>query len=167
MKPGDESSLPPKGTTTVRKSIITGTLALLCLATAAVAYNRAEAADEKAAVTAVAQNYMDAYYTADPAKMERALHPDFHKRTLRTAKGDPNVREISEDNVQSMIEGVKSGSGLRVPENERVQKIEVLDKYRNAATVKVITGRWVDYMLITRQNGEWRVLDVVLQYTRQ
>lgn len=167
MKPGDESSLPPKGTTTVRKSIITGTLALLCLATAAVAYNRAEAADEKAAVTAVAQNYMDAYYTADPAKMERALHPDFHKRTLRTAKGDPNVREIAEDNVQSMIEGVKSGSGLRVPENERVQKIEVLDTYRNAATVKVITGRWVDYMLITRQNGEWRVMDVVLQYTRQ
>ena len=167
MKPGDESSLPPKGTTTVRKSIITGTLALLCLATAAVAYNRAEAADEKAAVTAVAQNYMDAYYTADPAKMERALHPDFHKRTLRTAKGDPNVREIAEDNVQSMIEGVKSGSGLRVPENERLQKIEVLDTYRNAATVKVITGRWVDYMLITRQNGEWRVMDVVLQYTRQ
>ncbi len=140
---------------------------MLCLATAAVAYNRAEAADEKAAVTAVAQNYMDAYYTADPAKMERVLHPDFHKRTLRTAKGDPNVREIAEDNVQSMIEGVKSGSGLRVPENERVQKIEVLDTYRNAATVKVITGRWVDYMLITRQNGEWRVMDVVLQYTRQ
>jgi putative lumazine-binding protein len=167
MKPGDESSLPPKGTTTVRKSIITGTLALLCLATAAVAYNRAEAGDEKASVTAVAQNYMDAYYTADPAKMERALHPDFHKRTLRTAKGDPNVREIAEDNVQSMIEGVKSGSGLRVPENERVQKIEVLDTYRNAATVKVTTGRWVDYMLITRQNGEWRVMDVVLQYTRQ
>jgi hypothetical protein len=43
----------------------------------------------------------------------------------------------------------------------------VLDVYRDAASVKVVTGRWIDYMHLSKLNGEWRVLDVVLQYTRK
>jgi hypothetical protein len=66
-----------------------------------------------------------------------------------------------------MIEGARSGEGKKFPINERVQKIEVLDVDQNAASVKVVTGRWTDYMLLSRYNGEWRVLDVVLQYTKQ
>lgn len=122
------------------------------------------ATDENRAITAVAQNYMDAYYTADPALMQRSLHPDFHKRTLRTINGQA---EITEDTVQSMMEGVALGSGKDIPRNERVRSIEVLDVYRDAASVKVVTGRWIDYMHLSKLNGEWRVLDVVLQYTQK
>ncbi len=107
---------------------------------------------------------MDAYYTADASRMEQALHPDFHKRTLKLENGE--VR-IVEDSASSLLEGVRSGSGKLVPAGERVQKIEVLDLYKNAANVKVVTGRWTDYMLLSKQNGEWRVLDVVLQYTKK
>lgn len=72
--------------------------------------------------------------------------------------------------MQSMIEGVRLGTGKAIPAAERVQKVEVLDVYKDdvykdAASVKVITGRWIDYMHLSRFNGEWRVLDVVLQYT--
>lgn len=103
-------------------------------------------------------------YTADAARMQRALHPDFHKRTLRTMNGQMEIRE---DSVQSMVEGVRLGTGKDIPTGDRVQKIEVLDVYRDAASVKVVTGRWIDYMHLTKLNGEWRVLDVVLQYTRK
>jgi hypothetical protein len=65
------------------------------------------------------------------------------------------------------VEGVRLGSGKEIPAAERVQKIEVLDVYRDVASVKVITGRWIDYMHLSKLNGEWRVLDVVLQYTRK
>ncbi|HSK42929.1 MAG TPA: nuclear transport factor 2 family protein, partial [Candidatus Binatia bacterium] len=143
------------------------TLALfivLALSLAALAWGGAGTSNEKAAVAAVAQNYMDAYYTADAARMQKALHPDFHKRTLQTVNGHT---EISQDTVQSMVEGVRLGSGKDVPAAERVQKIEVLDIYRDAASVKVVTGRWIDYMHLSKLNGEWRVLDVVLQYTRK
>jgi hypothetical protein len=137
---------------------------LLVLSVAALAWGSASAANEKAAVAAVAQNYMDAYYTADAARMQKALHPDFHKRTLQTVNGHT---EISEDTVQSMVEGVRLGSGKEIPISERVKKIEVLDVYRDAASVKIVTGRWIDYMHLSRLNGEWRILDVVLQYTRK
>jgi hypothetical protein len=95
--------------------------------------------------------------------MQRTLHPEFHKRSLRTVNGQ---FEIKEDSLQSMLEGVRSGTGKAVPQSERVQKIEVLDVYKNAASVKVVTGRWIDYMHLSKLNGDWRVLDVVLQYTQ-
>ena len=139
-------------------------LILLALSVAALAWGSARASNEKSAIAAVAQNYMDAYYTADSARMQKTLHPDFHKRTLKTVNGHT---EISEDTVQSMVEGVRMGSGQEIPVSDRVKKIEVLDVYRDAASVKVVTGRWIDYMHLSKSNGEWRVLDVVLQYTRK
>ena len=137
---------------------------LLVLSVTALSWGSTNSANQKTAIAAVAQNYMDAYYTADSARMQKTLHPDFHKRTLRTVNGRT---EISEDTVQSMVEGVRLGSGKEIPPAERVQKIEVLDVYRDAASVKVVTGRWIDYMHLSKLNGEWRVLDVVLQYTRR
>ena len=137
---------------------------LLALSVAVLAWGSTTSSNEKAAVTAVAQNYMDAYYTADAARMQKALHPDFHKRTLQMVNGHT---EISEDTGESMVKGVRLGSGKEIPIAERVQKIEVLDVYRDAASVKVVTGRWIDYMHLSKLNGEWRVLDVVLQYTHK
>jgi hypothetical protein len=140
------------------------TIALFILLVAVLAWGSTTSSNEKAAVIAVAQNYMDAYYTADAARMQKALHPDFHKRTLQTVNGHT---EISEDTVESMVKGVRLGSGKEIPIAERIQKIDVLDVYRDAASVKVVTGRWIDYMHLSKLNGEWCVLDVVLQYTRK
>ncbi|HZE24836.1 MAG TPA: nuclear transport factor 2 family protein [Blattabacteriaceae bacterium] len=137
---------------------------LLALSVAVLAWGSTSTSSERTAITAVAQDYMDAYYTADAPRMQTTLHPDFHKRTLQTVNGHT---EISEDTVQSMVEGVRLGSGKGIPAAERVQKIEVLGVYRDAASVRVVTGRWIDYMHLSKLNGEWRVLDVVLQYTRK
>jgi hypothetical protein len=146
----------------MRKTLVL--LILLVLSVVALAWGSTRPSNEQAAITVVAQSYMDAYYTADAARMQKTLHPDFHKRTLHTVNAHA---EISEDSVQSMVEGVRLGSGKEIPAAERVQKIEVLDVYRDVASVKVITGRWIDYMHLSKLNGEWRVLDVVLQYTRK
>ncbi|HZU30868.1 MAG TPA: nuclear transport factor 2 family protein [Candidatus Angelobacter sp.] len=146
----------------MRKSILLLAFTLLSLTTFASTGNTQ--ADEKTAVATVARNYIESYYTADVARMQSALHPQFHKRTLHMAGGQLAIRE---DSVQTMLAGVRSGTGTKVPLNERVQKIEVMDVYRNAANVKVVTGRWTDYMLLSRYNGQWRVLDVVLQYSNE
>ena len=136
--------------------------ASILLPLATLAWTRSPNSAESAAVTGVAHNYMYAYYTADTALMQSVLHPDFHKRTLRTVNGHT---EITEDTGLSLLQGVRGGSGLTFPPGKRVQRIQVLDIYKNAASVKVVTSRWIDYMHLTKVNGEWRVLDVVLQYT--
>jgi hypothetical protein len=139
-------------------------LTLIAITTVTLGATHNSSSGERSAVAAVAQNYMDAYYTADGARMQKALHPEFHKHTLRSVDGRI---EITDDTVQSMVDGVKLGSGKAIPQNERVREIQVLDVYKDAASVKVVTGRWIDYMHLSRFNGEWRVLDVVLQYTRR
>jgi hypothetical protein len=146
--------------TSMRNSVAAVVLVALTLATLAGARNTSN--DQKTAIVTVARNYMDAYYAADVAGMEKTLHPDFHKRSLQTVDGQ---LEVKEDSVQSLLEGVRSGTGKNVPPGERIQQIEVLDVYKNAASVKVVTGRWIDYMHLSKLNGDWRVLDVVLQYT--
>lgn len=146
----------------MRNRIVVFVLAALTLATLAGARNTS--ADQRAAIKTVAQNYMDSYYTADVAGMQQTLHPEFHKRSLRTVNGQ---LEITEDSVQSILEGVRAGTGKNVPQADRIQKIEVLDIYKDAASVKVVTRRWIDYMHLSKLNGEWRVLDVVLQYTQK
>ena len=137
---------------------------LLVLSFAALAWGSASASTEKAAVVAVAQNYMDAYYTSDSARMQKTLHPDFHKRTLKTVNGHT---EISEDTVQSMVESVRMGSGKEDPRRRTSQNNRSAGCLPQVASVKVVTGRWIDYMHLSKSNGEWRVLDVVLQYTRK
>ena len=119
---------------------------------------------EKNAISVAARDYMEAYYTGDAHLMQQTLHPDFHKPTLHNVNGRI---EMTEDSVQSMLHGVSVGSGKEIPVEERVKSIEVLDVYKNAASVKVTTGRWIDYMHLSKLNGEWRVLDVVLQYTKK
>src|SRR5689334_11394929 len=114
----------------MRKTILWLTLIVLILA--ALGLGRNASSDETRAITAVTQNYMNAYYTADPVLMQRSLHPDFHKRTLRTVNGQTR---ITEDTVQSMVEGVALGTGKDIPRNERVKSIQVLDLYRDAASV--------------------------------
>src|SRR5476651_1612017 len=113
----------------MRKSIALFVLTLLSVA--AMAWSGSAASSEKSSITAVAQNYMEAYYTADAARMQHALHPDFHKRTLRKVNGQMEIRE---DSAQSMVEGVRLGTGKDIPTGDRVQKIEVLDVYRDAAS---------------------------------
>lgn len=101
----------------MRKS--TAVFTLIVLSVVSLAWAAHSLADEKIAITAVAQNYMDAYYTADVPRMQQTLHPEFHKRTLRAVNGQLKVRE---DSVQSMLEGVRSGTGKNVPPAERVQE---------------------------------------------
>jgi Putative lumazine-binding len=146
----------------MRKTMLATLLLSLALATVASAQNN-QSADERTALQA-AQNYMDAYYSADPARMQEVLHPDFRKHTLRIVNGQVEAEETS---TPALLEGVRSGSGKQIPPSERVQRVEVLDVYKDAANIKVTTGRWVDYMLLSKVNGEWRVLDVVLQYTNR
>ena len=39
----------------------------------------------------------------------------------------------------------------------------ILDVYENAASVKIVTGDFVDYLHLTRWNGEWKILTVLTE----
>lgn len=118
-----------------------------------------EAADS-AAIRATALDYIEGWFAGDVERMERALHPELVKRILVTDQ------ETGRDWVDGMgmtklVEGTRHGFGREIPEDARRTDVTILDITGRAASVKVDAGPWVDYMHLVRENGEWKILNVL------
>ena len=112
------------------------------------------------AVRATVADYIEAYYTGDVARMERALHPDYLKHTV-TAAGS-----VSQWTGLKLLAAVRSGEGKRLPPSERTSQVTVLDVAQGIAVAKLVTPRWTDYLTLTRSSGAWKIISVTLQESR-
>jgi len=111
--------------------------------------------DEATAVRVTVTNYIEAYYTGDSARMEQTLHPHYLKHKIH---GDIPMREQT---GQEMVQAVRSGEGTHMAQAQRTEKVTVLDVAGNIASAKLVTPGWVDYMTLSKINGEWKILSVV------
>ncbi len=140
------------------RSAILAALALL-VAVPAAASPPARTAADRAAIRATVLDYIEGYYTGDAARMQRALHPDYLKHTISGAG------HVSEWSGARLIEAARSGQGRRLPASERRAQVTVLDVAGDVAEAKLVTPRWVDYMTLTKHQGRWQILSVVLRET--
>jgi|WetSurMetagenome_2_1015567.scaffolds.fasta_scaffold431462_2 hypothetical protein len=112
------------------------------------------------AIRKVVLDYIEGWHSANPERMERALHPDLVKRgALRSEKtGRQYLQPVS---ASSMVYLTESGVG-RLKDGEVMDNhIEILDVYGDAAAAKAVSLRYVDYIHLVRWNGEWRILNVL------
>ena len=56
-----------------------------------------------------------------------------------------------------------SGRWPSDPAVSRKTDVTILDVYENAASVKIVTGDFVDDLHLTRWNGEWKILHVLTE----
>lgn len=116
----------------------------------------AQATNEDAtAIRATVTNYIEAYYTGDAAQMERTLHPHYLKQKIH---GDIPVRQQT---GPQLVQDVRSGGGIRMPQAERTEQVTVLDVAGNIASAKLVTPNWVDYLTLSKVEGQWKILSVV------
>jgi hypothetical protein len=111
--------------------------------------------NDASAVRATVTNYIEAYYTGDAARMEQTLHPHYLKHKIH---GDIPMREQT---GQELVQAVRSGEGTHMAQAQRTEKVTVLDVAGNIASAKLVTPGWVDYMTLSKINGEWKILSVV------
>lgn len=111
-----------------------------------------------------ALDYIESQHTANPAQMERALHPRLVKRTFWKDKetGKEYVRETSAESMVILAEtyNKKKDKFPSVPKKE-VKFLDVSDK---TASVKLIADEWIDYMHLAKLNGSWKIVNVLWQY---
>ena len=124
---------------------------MLLLNLSAIAQNRA---DDSSAVRATVSNYIEAYYTGDAKRMEQTLHPHFLKHVIR---GERPLHDMS---GLEMVRGVASGPA-DIPQEERTERVKVLDIAGDVASAKLVTPGWVDYMTLSKVDGQWKILSVV------
>jgi hypothetical protein len=119
---------------------------------------RATAADS-AAIRRAALDYIEGWYTADAARMRRALHPELAKRAVETdARGESWLGDSGAD---ALIHATARGYGTDVPAERRRANPVILDIYGDLASVRLDSTKLVDYMHLVRWNGEWKIINVL------
>jgi hypothetical protein len=133
-------------------------VALLIAATPAFA-NCAEPRDVER-IRKVALDYIEGWYTRDPTRVERALHPQMIKRMVHADAAGQSV--LDEGSGLRLVQGARAVPGKSPPPLETQRRdVQVLDVFGNAAIVKIDATEWVDYLQLVEWNGEWKILNVL------
>jgi len=115
---------------------------------------------DQSAIRATITDYIEGYYTSDAARMERSLHPHYLKHTISGTEG---ALKMTEKTGLQMVQEVRSGNPGGVPASERKSRITILDVSNDIASAKLVTPHWTDYLTLTRWNGQWKIVSVVLR----
>ena len=132
---------------------------VLALAVAAPSLGAQSAADS-AAIRATALDYVEGWYTADAARMERALHPELAKRIVNV--NPQNGRNsLGQQSAMTLVLGTRNGGGKDTPPAQMQKDVVILDIFRNAASVRATMSGWIDYMHMAKWNGRWVIVNVL------
>ena len=126
----------------------------------------AQSAADSTAIRGTALDYIEAWYTGDATRMERALHPELAKRIVRTEPGTGRS-QIQSMSAMTLIAGTRAGGGTRTPVERRQKDVTILDIYQNAAVAKIIASDWIDYLQLARWNGRWVIVNVLWELKPQ
>ena len=101
--------------------------------------------EDSTGIERVVLDYVEGWYKADPARMERALHPDLVKRSIRLERRKNKWVLGRPSTAAMMVQSTELGGGSEVPPAEREYEIIIQDVFRHMAVVKAISPQYVDY----------------------
>ena len=111
---------------------------------------------DAAPVRTTVTNYIEAYYTGDAARMQQTLHPHYLKHMIHG-----NIPMRDKTGPQMVREEVLSNGIPDIPQAQRTKQVIVLDVAGTIASAKLVTPGWLDYVTLSKLDGEWKILSVV------
>ena len=92
--------------------------------------------------------------------MAKSLHPDLVKRTVRehSKAGQHLLIHISKT---TLVEYTRAGGGKDTPKEKLFYEVDVLDVYKDIATVKGVSANYVDYLHLVKWNGQWMIVNIL------
>lgn len=121
---------------------------------------------EAAAIRATALDYVEGWYTADAARMERAVHPELAKRIVNT--NPQNGRNtLGQQSAMTLVQATRTSSGPNTPPGQQQKDIVILDVSQNIAIVRATMAGWVDHMQMAKWNGRWVIVNVLWEQKPQ
>ena len=125
----------------------------------------AQSAADSAAIRAAAHDYIDGWWSADSARMARALHPELVKR-IRGSDSTGTREWIDNQGASRLVMGATRGGGRETPVANRRSEVRILDVFQNTASVRIDAGAWIDYLHVVRWKGRWVILNVLWEVRR-
>jgi putative lumazine-binding protein len=134
-------------------------LALLALLTLAVPLHAQTAADSSA-IRSTALDYVEGWYEGNPARMDRALHPELVKRIVVSDTATKHS-VLETMGASALVNGTRHGWGKQTPKDRQQKDVIILDIFGNAASVKAIMADWIDYLQIAKVDGRWVLVNML------
>jgi hypothetical protein len=114
-------------------------------------------ADSKA-IKAAALDYIEGWYEGNAERMARAVHPALVKRLVETDNGASRIEEMG---ASKLVANVRAGFGTKTPKDKQQKDVTILDRFENAAAVKIVASGWVDYLQVAKFDGRWVIVNVL------
>jgi hypothetical protein len=129
---------------------------LLLLTTVPVA---CQTADEKA-VKECALDYLEGWYSADTARMAKALSPDLAKRgILRNPRSNEVV--LAPASYDQMLQWVGQKPNELKDDPHKQMDVHIIEIGEYIAMVKTITPDFIDYLHMGKMDGEWKIYHAI------
>lgn len=115
-----------------------------------------------AEIERTALDYIEGWYDGDAGRMERSLHPQLAKRIVEhNASGSLGRRpgdRLDEMNALRLVQNTRHDP---IPAHERRKDVTILDRFENAASVRIDAQNWIDYLHMAKWNGRWVIINVL------
>ncbi|MGC2788620.1 MAG: nuclear transport factor 2 family protein [Thermoplasmata archaeon] len=121
----------------------------------------------------VVLDYVLSWYTWDPARFKRALHPRLAKRMLWPDKNSrrSTLIEYRIPGMVRMLKGPLFGTARPRSREDRMKGasrwngyIKILDCSDDICTVKTRAIWGIDYIHLAKWNGKWKIINVLWKY---
>ncbi|WP_281986594.1 nuclear transport factor 2 family protein [Aquimarina aggregata] len=119
--------------------------------------------EDTLAIKEMSLGYLIALQKLKPELMKRVFHKELAKRTIGYDRDNKKqiIRETSYDQMVSFAESWNQ-SGTKFPPKPS-NNIKILDIYDHIATVKLFSDNWVEYLHLTKTNGQWQIINLLWQ----
>lgn len=109
----------------------------------------------------VGLNYIEGFYEGDTTKLTEALSPTLSKYGYYKNNGEFKGSAMSFQGAKDYANKVKSNENFAKPDAPK--KVEILDQQEFIAAIKVTAWWGVDYMLLSKESGQWKIEKILWQ----
>lgn len=120
---------------------------------------RGQSVDEQA-IRECALNYLEGWYSADTARMAKALSKDLAKKGFlaNPQTGEQVIAPASYDQMLTWV-GQKPDQLAQDPDIK--MEVQIIEVGEYIAMVKTVTPDFIDYLQLAKMEGQWKIYHAV------
>jgi len=123
--------------------------------------SHAQTTENREAVRQAALDYLEGIYNVQPERIERSVHTTLTKRGFY--KKDANTPYVEMPMTYDQLVNLARTWNKEGKRDTSVKKVDVLDVLDQTAVAKVTASWGVDYMLLGKYDGAWKVSQILWQ----
>ena len=121
----------------------------------------AKARGDREAVRQAALDYVEGIYNVQPERIQRSVHPTLVKRGFY--KKDATAPYVEMPMTYDQLVALASNWNKGGKRDTSIKEVAVLDVLDQTATAKVTASWGIDYMLLGKYDGQWKILQILWQ----